>query len=122
MFPFLSESFFIIVWSRRFARARCGKSATVYRDGATRAPGSASASSRFALVFSAEKYETLKPLANPQHVPYAVADAPEKLGFEVTLEDNRDLKRMRRALENCSEDVAGGEVGSTAAACLAQNI
>lgn len=65
---------------------------------------------RVALVIGADAYRSLRPLDN------AVADAMtmrgtlEALGFEVTLESDRDLRRMRRALDDFREDGAGSDV------------
>lgn len=72
--------------------------------------GNALAAKRAALVFSAEKYEFLRRLDNPDNDGRAVADVLEKLGFEVTVETDRNLKKMRRALEDFREEAAGSEV------------
>ena len=58
----------------------------------------AHAEKRVALVLSAERYEHLRPLANPGNDARAVGEALEALGFEVVAESDRNLKRMRRAL------------------------
>lgn len=73
-------------------------------------PFAAQAEKRVALVFSAERYEHLRPLANPGNDAKAVGDALEKLGFEVIAESDRNLKRMRRALDDFGEDAAGADV------------
>jgi len=73
-------------------------------------PTAALAEKRVALVFSAEDYRTLRPLANPGNDARAVGDALEALDFEVISESDRDLKRMRRALEDFREDAAGADV------------
>ena len=73
-------------------------------------PFAAQAEKRVALVFSAERYEHLRPLANPGNDAKAVGDALEKLGFEVIAENDRNLKRMRRALDDFGEDAAGADV------------
>ena len=39
-----------------------------------------------------------------------IESALQKLGFDVTTEANRDLKRMRRALEDFRDDAAGADV------------
>ena len=70
----------------------------------------AHAEKRVALVLSAERYEHLRPLANPGNDAKAVGDALEKLGFEVIAESDRNLKRMRRALDDFGEDAAGADV------------
>lgn len=69
----------------------------------------ATAAKRAALVFAAEKYAALRPLANPGNDADAVAATLEKLGFAVTQESDRDLRRMRRALDDFREDAAGAE-------------
>ena len=70
----------------------------------------AEAGKRSALVFSAEKYEFIRPLDNPENDADAVADTLEQLGFDVTVENDRNLKKMRRALDDFREDAAGSEV------------
>src|SRR5262245_33067105 len=70
----------------------------------------ANAAERVALVFSAQKYEFLRPLDNPNHDAQAVAEALERLGFDVTLEEDRSLKKMRRALDDFREETKGAEV------------
>ncbi len=70
----------------------------------------AEAAKRVALVFSDEKYEQLRPLSNPDNDARAVARALEAIGFEVTLETDRNLKRMRRAIEDFRDDFAGADV------------
>ncbi len=72
--------------------------------------GNAQAGKRAALVFSAEKYEFLRRLDNPDSDGRAVADVLEKLGFEVTVESDRNLKKMRRALDDFREEATGSEV------------
>lgn len=68
------------------------------------------ADKRVALVFGQDKYDTIRPLENAANDAEAVEDALDKLGFEVSLETNRDLKRMRRALEDFQEDAEGADV------------
>ena len=70
----------------------------------------AEAAKRVALVFSDEKYEQLRPLSNPDNDSRAVAKALEAIGFDVTLETDRNLKRMRRAIEDFRDDFAGADV------------
>jgi uncharacterized caspase-like protein len=70
----------------------------------------AAAGERVALIFSAQKYEFLRPLDNPDHDAQAVADALDRLGFEVTVEQDRSLKKMRRALDDFREEAKGAEV------------
>ncbi len=65
---------------------------------------------RVALVMGADKYETLRPLANAVNDARAIERALEALGFEVTSETDRDLRRMRRALADFREDGAGADV------------
>jgi len=72
--------------------------------------GVAQAERRVALVFGAEKYQNLRTLKNPLNDALGVEDALSGLGFEVYLESNRDLRRMRRALEDFVEDGAGADV------------
>ncbi len=70
----------------------------------------AHAERRVALVFGADRYETIRPLANAVSDARAVEDALDALGFEVFTEANRDLRRMRRALADFSEDAKGADV------------
>ena len=70
----------------------------------------AEAGERVALVFSAQSYQFLRPLGNPEHDAQAVADALRKLGFEVTVESDRSLKKMRRALDDFRDEAKGSEV------------
>ena len=73
-------------------------------------PLHALAEKRVALVMGADDYKTIRPLGNAVNDAMAIEKTLEKLGFEVTLESNRDLKRMRRALEDFREDAAGADV------------
>lgn len=68
------------------------------------------AEKRVALVLGVEDYKHLRPLDNPVSDARALEALLEGLGFEVTLETDRDLKRMRRALEDFREDGAGADV------------
>jgi uncharacterized caspase-like protein len=70
----------------------------------------ASAGTRAALVFGADRYETIRPLGNAGADARAVGEALAALGFAVTFEQDRDLRRMRRALEDFATDAAGAEV------------
>jgi uncharacterized caspase-like protein len=73
--------------------------------------GPAAAADRMvALVFGSDRYATLRPLENATGDAKTVADTLEGLGFEVTLELDRDLRRMRRALDDFREDGKGAAV------------
>ncbi|MDQ2066621.1 caspase family protein [Xinfangfangia sp. CPCC 101601] len=65
---------------------------------------------RVALVFATEDYKALRKLDNPVNDARAMESLLEDLGFEVWLEADRDLKRMRRALEDFKTDAAGADV------------
>ena len=65
---------------------------------------------RVALIFGADRYENMRPLKNAVNDARAIEDALEALNFEVFSERNRDLRRMRRALEDFNEDAAGADV------------
>jgi uncharacterized caspase-like protein len=65
---------------------------------------------RVALVIADDDYRLIRPLANPVHDGEAMEAALKKLGFEVVLETNRDLRRMRRALDDFREDAKGADV------------
>ncbi|QIG49540.1 peptidase C14 [Nordella sp. HKS 07] len=73
-------------------------------------PLHALAEKRVALVMGADDYKTIRPLSNAVNDALSIEKTLENLGFEVTLESNRDLKRMRRALEDFREDAAGADV------------
>ncbi len=73
-------------------------------------PVQALAERRVALVLAAEDYRSLRKLDNPVNDAVAVEGLLSGLGFEVTVETNRDLRRMRRALEDFREDGAGADV------------
>lgn len=68
------------------------------------------AETRAALVLAAQDYAGLRPLANPVSDALAVKDLLQGMGFGVTVETDRSLKRMRRALEDFREDAAGADV------------
>lgn len=65
---------------------------------------------RVALVLAVEDYQMVRPLANPANDARAIEDLLKRLDFEVYVETNRDLRRMRRALEDFQEDAAGADV------------
>lgn len=65
---------------------------------------------RVALVFSADKYKTIRPLENAGNDGVAVTAALEALDFEVYRETDRDLRRMRRALDDFREDAKDADV------------
>ncbi|WP_322417572.1 caspase family protein [Mesorhizobium huakuii] len=65
---------------------------------------------RLALVMAEDDYRLVRPLVNPIHDGEAMEAALKKLGFEVVLETNRDLRRMRRALDDFREDAKGADV------------
>ncbi len=70
----------------------------------------AAAERRVALVIADGDYRLVRPLANPIHDGEAMEAALKTLGFEVVLETNRDLRRMRRALDDFREDAKGADV------------
>jgi len=70
----------------------------------------ASAERRVALVFGTDKYQTIRPLANAVNDAQTIDETLTGLGFEVFLEANRDLRRMRRALDDFRADAAGADV------------
>ncbi|WP_246691288.1 MULTISPECIES: caspase family protein [unclassified Mesorhizobium] len=65
---------------------------------------------RVALVIADDDYRLVRKLSNPVNDGEAMEAALKKLGFEVTLETNRDLRRMRRALDDFREDAKGADV------------
>ncbi|MDI6026920.1 caspase family protein [Corticibacterium sp. UT-5YL-CI-8] len=62
-----------------------------------------------ALVLAADNYRALRPLKNAGNDGIAVKNALEALDFEVYLETDRDLRRMRRALDDFREDAKGAD-------------
>jgi uncharacterized caspase-like protein len=70
----------------------------------------AAAERRVALVMAADAYRTLRPLRNAVNDARAVEAALKSLGFEVASETDRDLRRMRRALDDFRVDAAGADV------------
>lgn len=73
-------------------------------------PVQALAERRVALVLAAEDYVALRVLENPVHDALALEDMLSGLGFEVTVETDRTLRRMRRALDDFREDSGGADV------------
>ncbi len=65
---------------------------------------------RVALVMTADAYRTLRPLRNAVSDGRAVEAALRGLGFEVISETDRDLRRMRRAMDDFREDAKGADV------------
>lgn len=74
------------------------------------ATGSVLAERRVALVMAADDYRSLRPLKNAVNDGHAMEAALDKLGFEVFVETNRDLRRMRRALDDFRDDAKGADV------------
>lgn len=70
----------------------------------------AAAERRVALVMAAERYDTLRSLANPVNDAIAVEARLQALGFEVHLEMNGDRRRMLRALEDFARDADGADL------------
>lgn len=70
----------------------------------------ADAGKRVALVFGEDKYRHMRTLDNAVNDALAIEDVLARLGFEVTVETNRDLKRMRRALSDFVQDGASADV------------
>ena len=71
---------------------------------------SAWAEKRVALVIGADRYEKMRPLRNAVNAARAMETTLTELGFDVFIESNRNLRRMRRALEDFEEDAAGADV------------
>lgn len=65
---------------------------------------------RVALVMAADDYRLLRPLDNAVNDAQAMERALEGLGFDVSFETNRDLRRMRRALDDFRQDAQGADV------------
>ena len=63
-----------------------------------------------ALIIGDDDYKLIRSLDNAVADAQAVGETLEKLGFEVILETNRDLRRTRRALEDFRKDAAGADV------------
>lgn len=73
-------------------------------------PSVALAERRVALILADEEYRHLRPLGTPVQDALAVEEMLQGLGFEVTVETDRDLRRARRALEDFVADYAGADV------------
>ncbi len=73
-------------------------------------PGSAAAEGRFALVLGAKDYDYIRDLENPVEDAIAMADLLRGIGFEVTLETDRNAERTRRALEDFAKDADGADL------------
>src|SRR5690348_454306 len=69
----------------------------------------ASAERRMALVIGEDDYKSVRKLDNAVEDAQAIQAVLEGLGFEVTLEADRNLKRLRRALVDFQEDAAGAD-------------
>jgi len=65
---------------------------------------------RVALVLGIDRYKTIRPLDNAVNDAESIRKTLEGLGFETVLETNRDLRRMRRALDDFREDMKGADV------------
>ncbi|MCB6178577.1 caspase family protein [Rhodobacter sp. Har01] len=68
------------------------------------------AEGRFALVLAEADYDHLRDLKNPVSDATAMAALLEDLGFDVTLETDRDARRTRRALDDFAADAAGASL------------
>jgi len=68
------------------------------------------AEKRVALVMGADSYRQVRPLGNAVNDARSIEVVLERLGFDVLLETDRDLRRMRRALEDFREDAKGADV------------
>lgn len=63
-----------------------------------------------ALVIGQSKYEHLIPLTNPGNDAEALSRLLGSLGFAVTTVADQDARRLRRSLENFTEDAQGADV------------
>ena len=72
--------------------------------------GVASAERRVALVMGDDDYRTVRKLDNAINDARTLEETLKKLGFDVFLEPDRDLRRMRRALDDFREDAKGADV------------
>ena len=70
----------------------------------------ATAETRVALILAAQDYQLIRPLTNPDNDARAMEDLLRSLDFKVFVETDRDLRRMRRALEDFQADAAGADV------------
>jgi len=68
------------------------------------------AETRVALILAAQDYQLIRPLTNPANDARAMEDLLKSLDFKVFVETDRDLRRMRRALEDFQADAAGADV------------
>lgn len=68
------------------------------------------AETRVALILAAQDYQLIRPLTNPANDARAMEDLLKSLDFKVFVETDRDLRRMRRALEDFEADAAGADV------------
>jgi uncharacterized caspase-like protein len=64
---------------------------------------------RVALVIGIDRYEAVRPLKNAVNDAETIAGLLRALDFEVEVEPDRDLRRLRRALEDFREDAAGAD-------------
>ena len=72
--------------------------------------GAAHAERRVALVIGEDDYKSVRALENAVADAQAIEKTLERLGFEVSLETDRDLRRLRRALDDFREDGEGADV------------
>jgi uncharacterized caspase-like protein len=72
--------------------------------------GTAAAERRVALVIGDDDYRMIRKLDNAVDDARGIEAALEELGFEVTLETNRDLRRTRRALKDFRQEGKGADV------------
>lgn len=70
----------------------------------------AHAERRVALVFGNDEYSSLRPLRNAVSDARLVEATLKGLSFSVTIETDRDLRRMRRALDDFREDAGEADV------------
>jgi len=72
--------------------------------------GTASAERRVALVMGDDDYRTVRKLDNAVNDARTLEETLKKLGFDVYFEPDRDLRRMRRALDDFREDARNADV------------
>ena len=72
--------------------------------------GAAGAAERVALVIGNGKYDHVSRLANPVNDAWAVGDAFERLGYEVTRLKNADYAALRKGLQSFKQAARGKEV------------
>ena len=97
-------------FQRSLWRSRMLLRALVIIGLALAASSPALAEKRVALVMGADAYRAVRPLANAVNDARSVEIALERLGFSVVSETDRDLRRMRRALDDFREDAEGADV------------